>query len=283
MIKRGSGVTLAEVCIAITCSVIIIFAFNTLLRVWTTWSVLGMNGGRAMMEAQSVARQVERDFNMACEISESSATSVGFIMDISKRPGFNRNGDPDLDFVPNFRDPDIDNDANTLPAAGNAWRHGFNLKDDDDDGDGRLDFQVRYFLQGNQLMRDHCVNYVNSSSWGNNITRVGKFIKSVSFKYYGTKGLPMGANLDTGLDGNPSTSDTGNNDGVIDQIEIDKTTGAYGGPGNNNGKIDTLSERVAITSILITIEFDVNQDNKEDYVYKTEISPPLMSVRPYQL
>lgn len=279
MRKKTAGVTMLEIAMAITCMIIVLFAFQHLSRLWMQWAVKGWAGVRANMSAQTMANHIVRDFYAANEIVQLSSTSITFITDISRRPDY-RPTAVNTDGIENQKNPDYDNDASSIPAPGQSWRVGFNLKDDDEDNDSKIDYRIRYTLVGRKLYRDVSTN---ESPWGTNLKMVADNVKFLKFEYFGSKGLPLGEKIDTGNDGLLGTTDAGENDGVITATEIDMTHPSNGGGGNRNGLLDTKSEFIFITSVRIQIELDVDNNGTTDYLYKTELSPPLLPVKALQI
>lgn len=229
---------------------------------------------RAEETARNALDQMETNLMEAKEVTVASATLVEFIADWNKSPNYSLwalsvNG------IPNIMDPDVDGDATSIVPSTAQWTVGYNLKDDDDDGDGRIDVRFRYYWAGTTLYQD--ASY-NEEPWGNHVKTVAPNILSCTFTYFGNKSLALGRQLDLGHDGLPNTGDVGENDGIIDQIEMDMVAPPLGG-GNRNGQLDLREERRYITSIHIVLQVDLKNRGVADYTLETELSPPLMPLR----
>ncbi|MBI3291404.1 MAG: hypothetical protein HYZ73_01125 [Elusimicrobia bacterium] len=230
---------------------------------------------KAEETARNTLDQIEANLMEANEVTIASATLVEFICDWNKHPNYNPwalsvNG------IPNIMDPDVDGDANTIVTDPTTqWRYGYNLKDDDDNGDGRIDVRFRYYWVGRTLSQD--ASY-DEEPWGNHVKVVATNILNCTFTYFGNKNLDLGRQLDLGHDGIAGTGDVGENDGIIDQIEMDMVP-PPAGAGNRNGQLDLRDERKYITSIHIVLQVDINNDGVADYTLETELAPPLMPLK----
>ena len=151
----------------------------------------------------------------------------------------------------------------------------YDLKDDDEDGDKKIDMEVTFYLTGNTLFRD--VSY-NEEGFGNHIKKLLDNVTFLNFVYWGSKKEDLGKNIDLGNDGIAGTDDEGEDDGLISETEIDMVAPPTG-HGNQNGSIDTEEERMYIASIYLEIGYDKNGDGVEDARLKTELSPPLLVLK----
>jgi hypothetical protein len=176
----------------------------------------------------------------------------------------------------------MDNDCTDIMQAGSAWRAGYNLKDDDDNNDGKVDMRIRYYFAGSAIYRDWVVNQIPGAGWGQHVKKVADNVMSCTFSYFGSKSNELGENIDTGADGIPNTGDVGENDGIISPLEISKTLPPLGS-GNGNTVLDTPSEVAYLTTISIKVQFDSNNDRISDFTIGTEITPPLMGIKALQL
>jgi len=226
-------------------------------------------------DLRSAFDELERDFMEMNEVSISSQTTIQFTMDSYQNPGYNPNGDQDGDGIVNLKDSDDDNDVTTIMGSTSAWRVGYDLKDDDEDNNGQIDVQCRYYLSGTTLCRDF--NY-NGAGWGLNVRAVASSVSTLNFTYYGSKNEDLGRLIDLGNDGTASTGDTGESDGIITAREIDWVQ-AGTGHGNRSGSINTADERKYIVSIYVLIAQDLNKDGREDFRMETQIAPPLLPVK----
>lgn len=228
-------------------------------------------------ELRQAFDKIERDFMEMNEVTFSTAALIEFRLDSYNLPGYSDTADADGDGLTNIADADDDNDLTTIYAANLAWRGGYDLKDDDDDNDGEIDVQCRYYKSGTSLMRDF--NY-NEAGWGQHATVVAINVSSLTFTYYGSKNENLGKFIDLGNDGAAGTGDTGESDGIISAREIDWVQPATGA-GDRSGLIDTATERQYIMTIHFAIAQDKNRDGKEDYRLETQVAPPLVPVKRY--
>lgn len=269
------GVTLPEILIGMTIMLIMAAAFASLLRYVTR--AITLEGGRnsAQDDVRRGLMRMEEALAHASEVTLSSAAFVEFTCDIDQRTGYSPDADFDADGVPNYRDGDRDADAQLLMPATAQWRVGFNLEDDDDDGDGNVDLRRRIYLAGTDLWMDASVN---GAAWGANATRLMADVSTFTLAYFGSKGNSLGSLIDLGADGTAGTADAGENDGVISSIEMDRVP-APTGMGNQNGLLDTASERRYVTSVRVKLGADRNKDGRTDYAVETDVYPPLLPLK----
>lgn len=276
-LSRPGGLTLVEV--VITVVVLGVLAVPTahfiasLTQGVTKASVQSAGGDRL----RNAATALEHDVMEMNQINVSSPTVLEFRLDSNRLPTYNPEGDPDGDGVPNLKDPDDDNDLGTLSPPAQAWRYGDDLRDDDDDNDGKIDLQVRYALVNGTLTRDQ---NVNEAGWGQRLEVVADdlLVARSAFTYYGSKNQPLGKKIDLGNDGLPATGDAGESDNIIVSTEIDRVPPPTGG-GNTNGAIDTDVERQYIVSLHVVLNLDANHDGKEDGRLETDYEPPLLPLK----
>lgn len=269
------GYTLVELLVGMAIFLFMAAAFGALLR----GSVEATTDMKIRAEAQEDLRQglskIEEALSHASEVTLSSSAFVEFVCDIDRSRGFDRDADWDGDGVPNFRDADRDNDVLLLLPATAQWTAGYNLKDDDEDGDGRVDMRMRIYLSGSDIMMD---TSLNEEAWGTNETVLLSNASSFSMEYFGNKANLLGRSIDLGHDGESGTADPGEADGIITAVEMDMTDPPLG-MGDRSGSLDTRDERRYITAIRVGIGEDRNQDGEPDHELETDILPPLLPLR----
>lgn len=276
-VTRSRGMTLVEIVIAVAILGVLavpIARFIASLTRGVTKATVQSAGGERLRPA---AAALDHDLLEMNQINVSSPTALQFRVDSNRLPTYNPDGDPDGDGVPNLKDPDDDNDLGTLSPPAQAWRYGDDLRDDDDDNDGKIDLQVRYVLANGTLTRDQ--NF-NEGGWGQHVEVVAKDLLTAqsSFTYFGSKNQALGKKIDLGIDGLPGTADPGENDNVIVSTEIDRVLPPTGG-GNANGALDTDLERQYIVSLHVVLRLDANHDGKEDGRFETDYDPPLLPLK----
>lgn len=276
------GVTLIEIMVTTAILAVVGAAFAVLMNVTSKTTVQLEGTGRSVLTSQRIFIHFEKDLYTANEIVAASPDSIVFTVDYSRTPDFNPVGDLDGDTIPNYIDSDMDGDADQYPnaAPGEKWKYGFNLIDDDEDGDGKKDMQIKYLMIGEDLYQD--IN-VNQQGWDLHRRKIATGIRKFELEYFGSKENQLGKNLDVGHDGDPSVQDAGQGDGIIDQIEIDMTRPPLG-HGNGSGSLDTPEELQYITSVRVHIELDATAGGgaKPDFELSTEIYPPMLPLKPIQ-
>jgi hypothetical protein len=219
---------------------------------------------------QRVLTEMEIDLNAMTEITDSSEQFIEFRLDSDRVPGWNPRA-PASGGLTRETDPDDDGDLFVLEPSSQTFRlTGDDLHDDDDDGDGRVDAQCRYFLEGHALVRDF---NVNESGWGLHRRVLGERFHSFRLSYLGS--AQENPSIDMGVDGTAATGDPGESDGVLEAREIDARLGF----GNRNGLLDTFSERRAIASVRVFLSQDPNADGKPDFSLETEYTPVYLSLK----
>jgi type II secretory pathway pseudopilin PulG len=273
--RKSHGSTMPELLVAMTIMAIVVTAFAGLLKYSMVATTKAMNQGQAQEDVRRGLALAEEALVHANEVTVASTTFIEFICDIDQSPFYDPNGDLDGDLIPDFRDGDRDNDANLLAAATAQWQVGFNLKDDDEDGDGRVDVRRRLYLSGKSLLLD---TSVNEEAWGARVKTLMTGVSTFTLTYFGSKANNLGKNIDLGNDGIAGTGDSGENDGIITAREMDFVQ-APAGMGNRNGSLDLANERRYITETRIFIGVDRNRDGNNDYTVETDVYPPLLPVK----
>lgn len=218
--------------------------------------------------------KIEGDLYEANEFIGVSKTSITFICDMLKNPAWDRNA-LSVHGIPRIKDTDVDGDAYlkfSLPRD-QQWRAGYNLEDDDDDNDGKIDVRIQIYYSSGTLWRGISVN---EAPW--QATKLATSISSFTFTFYGSKREDLGNKIDLGNDGTAGTGDAGEGDGIISEREIDRVP-PPAGHGNRSGSIDTADELKYISSIEVYMEADANRDTVTDAKLGTEIMPPLLQLK----
>lgn len=268
------GTTLTELMLAVAVISVVALGISGLLK----YTGIAVSRAQNTVQSQEETRQalmlLEDALVNANEIRVASTTYVEFTIDIEHSPAYARDADADGDGVPNFRDGDRDSDVQLLLPAAAAWRGGYNLKDDDEDGDGQVDMMGRVFLSGRALCYE---TKVNGGAWGGGRDLLNE-VSTFTFTYWGNRANLLGQQIDVGGDGVAATGDAGENDGVVSAGEMDAAL-PPAGMGDRNGLLDTVNERRYITSIRFALAVDRNKDGKNDYALETDVYPPLLPVK----
>lgn len=219
----------------------------------------------ASLEAESIGdlqttlSELERDFEEMTLVSSATANFIQFQGDYNHHPNFNM-GAVDPNGVPFRLSPDWDGDMTGpggIPVVATDF-NGHNLWDQDDDNDGNIDVQCRYYVDShNDLIRE--LNF-NEAGWILKKTMLRGVMKPL-FAYWGSINHIPGRDADA------------NSDGLVTMAEIDNNPAA----GNGNGWLDLPSELLYIDSIQISLRQDRNADGKTDFKTEQRIRPPLLS------
>ena len=275
----SGGWTLAELMVGMAIMLVACGAFASLTKYLYTHVTKASNTAYSQEDMRQALSLLERALVHANEIQASSNTFVEFVMDIDHSSSYAKGGDIDGDGIPNYRDADRDGDAQIIQPSTAAWRVGFSLEDDDEDGDGKRDVRRRLYWSSStrELFLDMSVN---EGTWGGaRLKRIAVNVSTFSLAYFGNKANTLGKNIDCGSDGVCPTAGGGNNDGIIDATEMDKTDAANGGLGDKNGKLDTSAERSYITMVRVHLGLDRNKDGTAESTITTDIFPPLMPLK----
>lgn len=263
--RARRGVTLIEMMVAMTILAVICVAFAGFLRYATKAAVLE----NMETDSQEAVRQglgrMELALIHANEVTIASSTIVEFIAGIDQSPNWRPNDDDDGDGVPNYLDSDMDGDAAAVQPASATWRSGYNLTDDDENGDGKIDVRERIYLSSRTIYYDMSLD---EAPWGGSrLTKLLTNVSSFTITYYGNKANQLGSAIDT------------NGDGIISSSEMD--CDSHGG-GNCNGMLDLAVEKSYITSIRLHVAVDFNKDGTNEYTIDTDVYPPLLPLKPLQ-
>lgn len=272
---KNRGFTLLELIITAVILSAMVLAFASMLKYSTRTTIKSKNQTESQENVRQALGKIENSLAHANQITIASAALVEFICDINQRRDYDPNADTDGDGVPNYRDADTDADAMLLLPAADQWQAGYNLKDDDEDSDAKIDVKKRIYLAGSDILMD---TSINEEPWGARIQRLMNAAATFTMTYFGNKANPLGKSIDLGNDGIAGTGDPGENDGIITAVEMDRVQPPQG-MGNSNGLLDTTNEKRYITSVRINIAAGQNKDGTADYAIETDIYPTMLSLK----
>ncbi|MDE2290884.1 MAG: prepilin-type N-terminal cleavage/methylation domain-containing protein [Elusimicrobia bacterium] len=262
---KGSrrGHTLVELVVGMAIMLIVCGAFAMLLRTLVTSTVAVSGGAQGEEQSRQALQRIEDLLSHANQIQVASSTFVQYIVDIDQSPNYDPNA-LGAGGIPNYRNPDRDGDANQLVAAADQWKVGYNLKDDDEDGDGKIDVEERIYLSGTDLWSDMSVD---EAPWGGRyLKRIATDVSTFTLTYFGSKANSLGKNIDL------------NGDGIVTAAEIDAAVPPVG-MGNADGALDTADEMLYVTSVRVRLGLDVNKDGKTDEEVETDVYPPMLPLK----
>lgn len=259
---RNKGFTLVELAIAAAImGVIALVIANVFLK---SSQIVTDTDQRTRTDSalRAAMDKVETTLLNANYFDVALTTEVIFRTDSNTDSNYQPYGDIDGDGIFNLNDPDDDNDATQIQPSSAQWRIGYDMKDDDEDGDNQIDMRWRIRLSTAQkiLYRDYSRN---GEPWGSHEeTLLTHVVSTPVFTFYGSR--------NTLLCQTCGTTDT-NNDGIITAAEID--TVANGG--NGNGKINGSTETAKIVTIEVYLDKDdEDMDTKFDSHLSVEVIPP---------
>jgi len=214
------------------------------------------------MQAGEQVRQALEKAELALvhanQITVASSTFVEWIADIDQSPNYDPNAfgtnaaKPQT--VRNYLNPDRDGDASTIGSAANSWQYGYNLKDDDEDGDGNIDVKERLYLSSSSLYLDMSVN---GSTWGAHyLKQLYVNVSTFTLTYYGSY-----ANIEVGLGKNIDSK--GNY--VIDWSDMSSQS----------------SPLSYITQIHIRLGSSYMTGGGSEYTIESDVYPPMLTIKPY--
>ena len=261
--KVRPGYTLVELVMAMAIMGIVCVAFASMLKYVMKSTATVRVQGEALEDSRQALMKLEEALVHVNEVRVASSTFIEFVTDIDQSPPYDPNGDFDGDGIPNVQDGDRDGDSNLLVPATAKWRVGFNLKDDDEDGDGRIDVLRRLYLSGKDLWLE---TSLNESSWTSRRKRIATDVSTFTLTYFGNKANDLGRNIDS------------DNDGIITAREMDWVQ-ATAGMGNRSGGLDSANERRYITTIRVYFGMDRNRDGRNDFTVETDVYPPLLPLK----
>lgn len=262
MTKRGY--TLVELVIGMSIMAIVTAGFAGFLRSVNRAAVSARKSTEGQETVREALDKLEGALLCANQVTVASATLVEFICDIDETPGYDRAALTSRG-VPRYLDPDRDDDAYAIVPSSAQWQVGLNIKDDDEDGDGKVDLRKRVYLSGGALWLDLSVD---EAAWGGaHLVKLMPNVSTFTLSYFGNKANLLGKQID--LD----------NDGVVTAAEID-AAGPPQGQGNGNGSLDTPGELSYLTQVRVNVGWSPNGKGASVYQGETDVYPPLLPLKP---
>ena len=256
--------TLVEILIAVAVSSILALVIAKVLSKTSQFTTETSARVTADIDLRTAMNKVETLLLNANSFTVAAATSVVFRADRTTDPAYDPDADADGDGIPGLRDPDDDGDAVLIKPPTAQWETGYDLKDDDDDGDHRIDMQWKIYLStpsgtSKTLFSDYSKN---EEAWGLHVSTVlAQVVSSGVFHFYGSENdvLSPGA-----------TSYDMNGDGLVTETEIDSVVNG----GDGNGRADTSGELNALITVSFTLDRDSDHDGTAESSLTTEVMPP---------
>lgn len=215
-------------------------------------------------EAEDSLRHVldilTRDFGDITDVLQADPQTIVFACNSHRVPGG----------AYNYLKTDQDNDAmNIATSPFNARFTGYDLDDESDNGDTRVDFRSSLKLIGDKLVQKDILNQPDPAIAGDwdsltfsNQRVIAVNVSTFALTYYG--GL---AYLSPPHDDNA--------DGVVTAVEID--SGTVGG--NNSGTLDLQSERDKLSILRVTLGIRHSKTSVDISTATTEIVLPLVPLK----
>ncbi len=257
------GLTLVELVVGMAVMAILTVAFAGFLRGVNQATTSAQKQAEGQEEVREGLDKIESALMCANEVTVADGSLIEIICDISDTPGYNSNAIT-MHGLPRYLDPDPDGDAFALMPSSAQWQVGFALKDDDEDGDGKIDLKRRVYLSGSKLLMDYSVD---EQAWGSHVTTLMTDVSTFTISYFGNKQNLLGKNIDL------------NGDGIISASEMDAAVPPQG-QGNDDGVLDTSGERSYITQLHITVGWSPNGQGAAVYEGETDVYPPLLPLKP---
>lgn len=254
------GLTLTEVIVtALILGALMVILTPFITRVLRA-NTQASNQTDSMDDIQVALSRIERDLEEMTRLSSATATYIQFQMDYRRHPGYNpANVDPwgvSFDLSTDF-DGDMVG-LGGIPVVSTDF-NGPNLWDQDDNNDGNIDVQIRYFIDTDgHLYRE---TNIDGGGWGLDKTLILRRAQAPLFVYWGSINHLPGADADA------------NGDRMVTAAEIDTNPAA----GNNNLLLDLPSELLYIDAVEVDLKQDRNGDGQTDFRAATRFRPPLLS------
>lgn len=264
MRRPRPGFTLVELVVGMAIMAILTVAFAGFLRSVNRAAVSAQASAEGQEDVRQGLDKLESAMLCANEITVASATLVEFICDIDETPGYDRKA-LTVNGLPRYLDADRDGDAYAVVPSSAQWQVGFDLKDDDEDGDGKVDLRKRVFLSSGAIWLDLSVD---EQPWGGaHLVELMPHVSTFTLAYFGSKANLLGRSID--LDG----------DGVITAAEMDAAL-APRGQGNADGALDTPGELSYVTQIHILLGWSPSGGGASAYESESDVYPPLLPLKP---
>lgn len=229
---------------------------------------------------RSLFHVVEMDFYDMNEVVFASSTRIDFYMDSHRADWYSPTADTDGDGINNLQDPDDDGDGLDAAApitrlrdlavsiSSVGWRQGFDLEDDDENGDGERDVLCRYEYTppatstgSGVLWRTFCYDAVCEPS----TIVLDRGLREFSLDYNGTRNaLELPANADSNVNG------------LIDRDDFDRLDGTTE---SATAPLDQFMETRWITGVRIHIRANSSDTFSAPTTIDTEIVPPLLGIK----
>jgi prepilin-type N-terminal cleavage/methylation domain-containing protein len=270
---RSRGLTLIETMVSVAILGIIMLAAVGLMQQMNHVIVKESTATQAGEQVRQALQESELALLHANQITIASSTFIEFICDIDQTPNYNpyaygtNSSNPQT--IQNYLNADRDGDASSIVSAANSWTVGYNLKDDDEDGDGNIDCKRRLYLSKGTLWLDMSVN---AGAWGGQyLKKLYVNVSTFTLTYYGSY-----ANIETGLGKNIDFQ--GNN--IINLYDMDHapptSRSTYA-----DGVLDDPIELAYITQIHIVLGSNYMSTGNTQYKVESDVYPPLLAVKPY--
>ena len=259
---KCAGFSFTEVIIGLA---IASFIFLIMGSIFHTVSAMMVNARVKKIANEKVLaamNKVETLLSNANRFDLATSSEVIFVADLSTDPKFDKDGDFDGDGVRNADDPNMDNDVKVSWDPANNWKRGYNLQDDDDDNDGRLD--MRWWIAADAATRTLWLDYQkNEEPWGSHRQQLMDHISTTTiFSFFSSNNSIL----------TPGASMYQNVWGQVTQENIDKVP--PDSCGNGNGTLDTRAEMDQIVSVRVSLGYSLVDNGRKDAGSSAEILPP---------
>ncbi len=260
------GLSLTEMIFALAIMSIIVLGLGHLLKTTSWFTVQTDQRVKADIDLRGAIDKLETTLINANQFQVARTTEIIIIADCMTDPNYQPYADSEGDGILNINDPDDDNDATLIQPSSAQWKSGYDIKDDDENGDNQVDmrWQIRFDTATKILYRDYSRN---NEAWGNHLeTLLTNVVSTPIFTFYGSLNSDIILSTITDL----------NSDGLITDGDIN----ALANGGNNNFTIEGSTELSRITTIGVYLDKDdVDGDRLVDSHLSVEIMPPLLYIK----
>jgi len=254
MKRRARGYTLTELMVGMAIMAVACAAFAGFLAGIMKSNNAVVNESEAQEQARQAMMKMEEYMLHANQFVVATSTFAQYIVDIDQSPNYDPNA-VGCSGLPNYLSADMACTANLLVGATAQWTVGYNLKNDDEDKDGKIDVEERIYYSNGGVWFDMSLD---EAPWGGTyLKELATDVSTFTFTYWGDKALPVDKNIDF------------NNDGVISEQEMDQA-------GNDDGSLDTPQELGYITYVRIDMGVTMHG---ETYDAETDVYPPLLPLK----